>query len=78
MGKLMDRVMANVDLDAAATPGLIRAELAVLKPICAWTAGAWTDLGGMKWNELQNTPHHVRMLSNYLVRAHAASRRESR
>ncbi|MDI1450826.1 DGQHR domain-containing protein DpdB [Polyangium sp. 6x1] len=78
MGKLMDRVMASVNVDAHNTPQVVRRELARIAPICRWTSGTWEDLGGLKWNELQTVPNHIRMLSNYLVRAYLDGRREVR
>jgi hypothetical protein len=37
--------------------------------MCRWTEGYW-DFGPgtqMKWNELQNVPRHIQLLSNYLL-----------
>ena len=38
--------------------------------LCAWTAGTWVfgTEERRPWNQLQNTPPDIRMLSNYLVR----------
>lgn len=74
MGKLMDRVMAQVDVHDRTAPARIRRELARVAPHCAWTSGSWADLEGMKWNELQNLPGHLRMLTNLLIRAHVGRR----
>jgi len=78
MGKLMDRVMGSTNVHAPNTPQIVRRELARLAPFCRWTSGIWDDLGGLQWNELQNVHNHIRMLSNYLVRAHLDGRREMR
>lgn len=78
MGKLMDRIMAAVDVERAGSAERVRKEIARVKPICHWTSGTWSELGGLKWNEVQNVPAHIRMLSNALVRAHMASRSEDR
>jgi DGQHR domain-containing protein len=73
MGKLMDRMMGTIDADGAHAEELIRAELALLRPHCAWTAGEWEF--GLRWNEVQNLPTHIRLLSNHLVRAYLQVRR---
>jgi DGQHR domain-containing protein len=46
-----------------------QADLEPLVPVCCWTGGVW-NFGAerrRKWNELQNTPKEVRLLSNYLT-----------
>ena len=45
------------------------ADLAALKDLCRWTHGHW-DFGPhaqRKWNELQNTPKDIQLLTNYLL-----------
>jgi DGQHR domain-containing protein len=74
MGKLMDRIMAAVDVDRPGAPDRVRREIARVKPVCRWTSGVWDELGGLEWDEVQNVPAHIRMLSNALVRAHMSSR----
>jgi hypothetical protein len=39
------------------------------------TSGTWDECGGLHWNDIQNVPSHVRMLSDFLVRAHLTGRR---
>ncbi|WP_156756543.1 DGQHR domain-containing protein DpdB [Actinokineospora pegani] len=73
MGRLMDRVMAHVDINADDLAGQIRAELAPLAPKCCWTSGRWDELN-TPWNELQNTPRHISTLSNFIVREYVSSR----
>jgi DGQHR domain-containing protein len=70
MGKLMDRIMGAVSLRDRGTAARVRSELQRVRPHCAWTSGTWKGLGRMKWNELQNVPNHLRMLTNLLIRAH--------
>lgn len=70
MGRLMDRVMSDVDPEAPKAAQLVRRHLSRIAPICHWTAGGWEELGGLRWNELQNVPSHLRMLSNVLVRGY--------
>jgi len=70
MGRLMDRVMNGVHPDIPQPRRLVRRYLDRIAPICHWTSGRWEDLGGLRWNELQNVPSHFRMLSNLLVRSY--------
>jgi DGQHR domain-containing protein len=74
MGRLMDRVMGAInprDPKAAITAAR---ELRRVAPVCRWTSGEWDELNGLGWNEVENTPRHVRVLSNYLVRAYLQAR----
>lgn len=72
MGKLMDRVMATVDIDDARLEQRLRRELSPLKGACAWTRGTWVDLDGLVWDKLQNVPAHVRQLTDYVQRVYMA------
>lgn len=70
MGRLMDRVMTVVRVSDKNAERAVRKELARIKHLCAWTEGAWEELGNVRWNEVQNVPSHVKLLSNYLMRAY--------
>ncbi len=66
MGFLMDKVFAR----HAGTKGevqAIKSDLRKLAPFCAWTEGSWEG-SNLEWNEIQNTPKHIRALSDSLVR----------
>ena len=67
MGRLMNRVMLTLALEGSTNPRRVMRELDKGRTVCRWTSGQWDDLNGMRWNELQNVPAHVRMLSNYLT-----------
>jgi DGQHR domain-containing protein len=76
MGRLMDKVMNSIDIHGPRAAKLVRAELRRLRPLCHWTQGQWgDDMGGMAWNDVQNTPQHIRLLSSVLIRAYTNSRR---
>lgn len=75
MGRLMDKVMSGIDIHHPRAPQMVRAELARLKPICHWTQGDWGEEMGLSWNEIQNTPQHIRLLSSVLIRAYTNNRR---
>ncbi len=72
MGRLMDRVMASIDVTDTHAPKRIRRELASIRFLCRWTNGVWEQCGGLAWNQIQNVPSHVRMLSDFLIQAHLA------
>jgi DGQHR domain-containing protein len=66
MGVLMDRIMTR--LHGHGDPRReIQHSLHRLRPHCRWTDGVWEGLG-LRWNEIQNVPKHVRSLSDLLVR----------
>jgi DGQHR domain-containing protein len=75
MGRLMDRVMAAVRADHPRARRLVRSELQPLQRLCHWTDGAWEGLDGLRWNELQSIPSHIRLLSSYVARAYVEHRR---
>lgn len=70
MGRLMDRIMNGIDPDSPKVRRLVRQHLDRVAPICRWTEGRWEEAGDLRWNEIQNVPSHVRMLSNALVRCY--------
>lgn len=74
MGRLMDRVMAGVNPRHPKAADAVTRELRRIAPACRWTTGAWEELNGLAWNDVENTPRHVRVLSNYLVRAYVQAR----
>ena len=70
MGRLMDRIIPSVDLSDPQALQKIEQELSLIRPICRWTKGNWEAIGGLKWNEVQNVPRHINILSNVLIRAY--------
>jgi DGQHR domain-containing protein len=77
MGRVMDRVMGAIDVTTSDAQRRVRRELAPLAHACNWTSGSWEELG-IRWNELQNVPSHVRLLTNFLLRAYHERRGTSR
>ena len=69
MGYVLDTLTGDVpapeltglDLDAMIRP---------LRAVCAWTSGTWefADDDVRRWNQIQNTPNDIRLLTNFLVR----------
>jgi hypothetical protein len=74
MGRLMDRVMGSVSTRDSSALRHVQHELARMKPFCQWTEGNWEELGGLAWNELQNVPRHINLLSGVLVRLYIRGR----
>jgi DGQHR domain-containing protein len=68
LGFLMDAIADRYAPDIPAVEEF-ETDLAVLKPLCAWTMGQW-KLGSTKrkWNELQNTPKDIQLLTDFLLR----------
>ncbi len=69
-GRLMDRVMAGVDARGPKAADRAEREVRLVAPVCRWTAGEWEGLNDLPWDEVQNTPRHIRVLSNHLIRAY--------
>jgi DGQHR domain-containing protein len=74
MGRLMDRVMATIDPKHPEAHRAVLRAVHSIAPACRWTSGRWDELGGMAWNELQNVPRHIDLLSNLLIRAYIQNR----
>jgi DGQHR domain-containing protein len=74
MGRLMDRLMGSIDLRGNTAVSEVQHELRSLVPVCNWTEGRWRGLDDMAWNEIQNVPRHIRLLSNLLVRTYVHNR----
>jgi hypothetical protein len=77
MGRLMDRLMAAVDLDRADAPSWIRTDLALLAPRCRWTSGRWEELD-LRWNQIENHHRHLSDLSSFLIRTYVQARAAQR
>ncbi|MBX7133585.1 MAG: DGQHR domain-containing protein [Fimbriimonadaceae bacterium] len=75
MGRLMDRVMAQIDPADPTADKKARYELTRIADNCHWTSGTWTELG-LAWDDLQNVPKHISALSNILARAYLAARKD--
>ena len=67
MGHLMDRMMGSLNIADRDTPSIVKAQLHRLSPHCHWTSGRWEALD-MRWDQLQNVPKHIQLLSQYLIR----------
>ena len=69
MGRLMDRVMPTIAIDGKKSQKEVEVEIRKIQHYCRWTSGTWDELD-LNWNEIQNVPRHIHMLSNCLIRAY--------
>jgi DGQHR domain-containing protein len=69
MGFVMDAISERYRTKGIPTQHQFLADLEPLREVCRWTDGYWEFGPGAqrKWNELQNTPKDVQVLSNYLL-----------
>jgi len=74
MGRLMDRVMSSIDPSSPHALSQVKHELHVIAVVCRWTSGTWEELGDLHWNEIQNVPRHIRILSSFLIRTYVQNR----
>jgi hypothetical protein len=74
----MDRIMPAINLRKSTAVSQVVRELNLIAPVCRWTKGRWDDIDGMAWDDIQNVPRHINLLSNVLIRAylHASSDRQ--
>lgn len=74
MGRLMDRIMATINPRQPGAVHKVMDDLERIAPLCHWTSGRWHELDDLNWNELQNVPRHIRILSNLLARTFMQSK----
>lgn len=69
MGFLMDTIADRNRKTKTLSKQLFKKELMPLKEVCSWTEGSWDFDGGntLKWNEVQNVPRHIQLLSSHLL-----------
>lgn len=70
LGLLMDAMSDRYREKITPTKEDFAEDLRKLTTICRWNFGHW-EFGGdvrRKWNEIQNTPKDIQLLSNYLLR----------
>jgi DGQHR domain-containing protein len=71
MGILMDRMLAR-HAGKSDESHAIKVDLQKIARHCCWTDGTWETMG-LEWNEVQNTPKHIRTLADTLIRLYASS-----
>jgi len=75
MGVLMDRIVTRALAQTDPQEHILES-LRRIAPHCRWTDGIWEDMG-IPWDEVQQTPRHIRQLSQQLCHLdyEASSRR---
>ncbi len=68
MGKLMDRIVSSGSASHRDPVSDFKRELSHIAPYCRWNAGVWEELGGMRFDDFQNVPKHLSVLTNFLIR----------
>ena len=69
MGFLMDTIADRHRRTEELSARVFENDLVRMRDVCRWTEGHW-EFGPdnrLKWNELQNVPRHIQLLSNYLL-----------
>jgi DGQHR domain-containing protein len=69
MGFVMDAIVDRYRRTRVPSLGDFTGDLARLKDVCRWTGGSW-ELGPehhRRWNDLQNTPRDIQLLTNFLL-----------
>lgn len=74
MGRLMDRIMPQINHKDKNAVKQVEKELKYIDGHCHWTSGCWEALGNLQWNEIQNVARHVKALSNHLIRKYLQER----
>lgn len=70
MGRLMDKIMPGIRSGGKKDIEQVEKELRIVAPMCRWTSGNWESMHGLRWNEVQNVPRHITMLSWVLIHAY--------
>jgi len=70
LGRLMDKIMPGIKARNHKGIAEVEEELQIVAPMCHWTSGAWESMHMLKWNEVQNVPRHIQMLSWVLIHAY--------
>jgi DGQHR domain-containing protein len=69
LGIVMDTIIDRHRATGLPSRAQFQTDLEPLQAVCCWTDGVW-DFGPdhqRRWNDLQNTPGDVRLLTNYLT-----------
>ena len=71
MGHLMDAILSRMNPYHDDVLQRSREEIERIAAVCRWTEGTWEGMGNIPWNQPENTPRSVRLLSNHLVREYS-------
>lgn len=79
MGFVMDAICDRRGGETLPTEDVFERDIRPLRDVCAWTDG-WWEFGlrdRRRWNELQNTPKDIGLLTDYLLAEYRARTSES-
>jgi DGQHR domain-containing protein len=70
LGSVMDEIAYELREEGVPSARRFAEHLRFIAPACRWTGGVWDFAPDdrRRWNELQNTPRDIRLLSDFLVR----------
>ncbi|AOS46090.1 hypothetical protein Verru16b_03186 [Lacunisphaera limnophila] len=76
IGYLMEEIAHTVGNSKNDRQAAFRRELNKIARACAWTEGEWELAPDIrrKWNDIQNTPRDIALLTNYLLAAYRKAR----
>jgi hypothetical protein len=74
----MDKIMPAITVRGPKGVGAVQRDLELIAPLCRWTSGQWDAMSDLKWNEIQNVPRHVQMLSWVLIHSYLKAKEEER
>lgn len=80
LGYTMDAISERKWISGPPSMDEFRVDLEILAPLCQWTSGNWTFGADItrRWNDLQNTPRDIKMLTNYFMfHYHQMTRKDS-
>lgn len=74
MGFIMDAIVDRYRRTGAPSREQFVENLRPLRSICRWTEGEWVFAGRVRrrWNDLQNTPKDIELLTDHLLHAYRA------
>ena len=69
MGFVMDAIVDRHRRTGIPTLRVFASELEGMAEVCHWTGGSWIFGADhrRRWNELQNTPRDIQLLTNFLL-----------
>lgn len=69
MGALMDEIVFRLGDDVIPSQAEFSEEIERIADACAWTGGEWSfgSQGKTGWNELQNTPGEIQVLTDHIL-----------
>jgi DGQHR domain-containing protein len=76
VGYLMEEIAHTVGASSKDRRAAFRHELMKIESACAWTSGDWVFADDIRrrWNDIQNTPKDIALITNYLLASYRKTR----